>query len=472
MTNPSGELGELSAVELSGLFRSGEASPVEAVTAALSRIERFNPDVNAFAHVTPEIALAAAREAERRYLKGEPLGDIDGLPITIKELTPVIGIPQRNGSALGSTSPARKEPLVVRRLRGAGAAILGTTTSPELGWKGVTHGPATGITRNPWRKDRAAGGSSGGAAVAAALNMGVLHDGSDGGGSIRIPASFCGVVGFKPTFGWIPPAAANPHFELGHRGPLGRHVEDTLLYFNAAAGGSTEAMLGYCPSEVPDWRPCLAEGVQGLRVGYSRTLGYGHVDPDVAATVDRAAERIAGLGAIVESVDGLFPDPHQAYLTLWWSAAANMIRKMALTPEQHAMLDPGLARVAEAGRQLTADDYIEARLVLGEVRRAMAEFHRNYDVLMLPTMPITAFEAGCDVPPSSGMAEWSEWSPFTYPFNMTSQPAISVPCGFDRAGLPVGLQLVGRAYRDDVVLRLAAAYQTAYPEPLPNRPSD
>ncbi len=461
------EIGEMGAVELAALYRAHKVSPVEAVQVFLERIDRFDAALNIFAYVTPEIALAAARASEARWNRGEPLGPIDGLPVTIKELTSVVGIPYRNGSALGATEPATSEPLVVTRLRRQGVAILGTTTSPEFGWKGVTHGPTTGITTNPWKQDRAAGGSSGGAAVAAALNLGVLHDGSDGGGSIRIPASFCGVFGFKPSYGWVPPAMLSPHFDLAHRGPLTRRVEDAVLYFNAVAGPSADTVFGYCPPEVPDWGPSLRKDLRGLRVGYSRNLGYAEVSPDVSAALDRAAARLMELGVTVEEVGELFPNPNHAFMVLWHTAACNILGSMKLTADQEARLDPGFRAIAASGARLGANDYVEARLTSGRLRAVMVVFHQNYDALMLPTMPMPAFAAGLDVPEGSGMTDWSEWSPFTYPFNMTSQPAISLPCGFDRDGLPVGLQLVAANYRDDLVLRLAAGYQAAFPEPFP-----
>lgn len=464
------DLGEMDAEQLSHLFGTGEASPVEAARAALDRIERFNPSVNAFAYVVPDMALAAARQSEQRWRRGEPLGPLDGIPATIKELTPVIGIPTRKGSALGESEPAKAEPLAVQRLRDAGVSILGTTSSPELGWKGVTHGPATGATVNPWHRGRAAGGSSGGAAVAAALNMGVIHDGSDGAGSIRIPASFCGVFGFKPTYGWIPPSSTTPHFELAHRGPIARKVGDAALFLQASAGYTPHAAFGYCPPQLPDWRVELQQNVSGLRVGYSRSLRYADVSSDVAAAVDRAAARLVELGCIVEEAEPGFSDPHDSLTTLWSVALANVVKSMQLTSEQKKRLDPGLLELARSGVSVSADAYVEARMVLGDLRVHMARFHQRYDALLLPTMPIVAFDAGHDVPPGSGMKSWTEWSPFTYPFNMTSQPAASVPCGMDKDGMPVGMQLVGAWYGDGTVLRIAHAYQEAFGQPFPSAP--
>ncbi|OCJ01801.1 amidase [Agrobacterium sp. 13-626] len=465
------DLGEMSAAELSALFASGRASPVEAAKASLERIERFNPSVNAFAYVVPEMALAAARESEARWQKGEPLSPIDGAPTTIKELTPVKGIPWRRGSALGSKEPSDKEFLIMKRLRGAGVTILGTTTSPEFGWKGVTHGPAFGNTLNPWRTDRASGGSSGGAAVAAALNMGVLHEGSDGAGSIRIPASFCGVFGIKPTYGWIPSDTPSPLFELAHRGPLTRTVEDAALFLNATTGPTADAMYGYCPTPVPDWQQAIkGADLKGLKIGYSRNLGYAQVQPDVAAAIERAASRLAEMGAIVEEIDPGFSNPQDALLALWYAAEARTVDLANPTEEQKKLMDPGLLRIHAKGSALTAIDYVIAEQVRADLKVRMARFHETYDALMLPTMPTTAIEAGVDFPGGVEGKDWSDCSPFTYPFNMTGQPAVSVPCGFDADSLPIGLQFVGPRYRDDIVLKLAAAYQAAFPENLPSAP--
>lgn len=464
------DLGEMNAAELSGLFAARAASPVEVVQASLARIERFDPLVNAFAHVVPEAALEAARASEARWTKGKPLSPLDGVPITIKELTPVVGIPWRRGSKLGDPAPSTKEILEIKKLRDAGTVILGTTASPEFGWKGVTHGPAFGNTLNPWRTDRASGGSSGGAAVAAALNMGVLHEGSDGAGSIRIPSSFCGVFGIKPTFGWLPATLATPLMELAHRGPLTRTVADAALFLNAVTGPTPDELYGDCPTEVPDWTKAARGDIRGLRIGYSCNLGYAKVASDVASAVKRAARRLVDIGAIVEEVDPGFPSPLEALRVLWFSAEALTVDRVAPTAEAKSQLDPGLVAIADVGRGYTARDFLLAEQVRAELKVTMANFHERFDVLLTPTMPVTALAAGIDFPDGEGMTDWTDWSPFTYPFNMTGQPAVSVPCGFDKDGLPIGVQFVAKRFRDDVVLRLAAAYQAAHPEPLPLEP--
>ncbi|WP_341485770.1 amidase [Thioclava sp. GXIMD4215] len=464
------DLGEMSATELTRAYAAKEASPVEAVQASLDRIAKFDGAVNAFVYVVAEEALAEARASEARWAKGAPLSPIDGVPATIKELTRVKGIPFRKGSVLGEKEPSPTDLEIVTKLRQAGTPILGTTASPEFGWKGLTHGPEGGNTLNPWNTARASGGSSGGAAVAAALNMGVLHEGSDGAGSIRIPSSFCGVFGIKPTFGWVPSTAPTGLFELAHRGPLTRTVEDSGLFLNAVAGPSVNALYGRSPKEVPDFAAASRRSIKGMRIAYARTLDGAPVAPAVAEAVDRAAKAMADLGAIVEEADPGFASPQQALLDLWYAAQAWAVEQVNPTPEQIAKMDPGFVSITEQGRLLSARDFIAADQIRAQLKVTMAKFHERYDALMLPTMPLTAFEAGVDVPPGSGMTEWTDWSPFTYPFNMTEQPAVSVNCGFDADGLPIGLQFVGRWFEDEVVLALAAAYQAAHPTPFVDAP--
>lgn len=464
------DLGEMTAAELSEAFASGKASPVEATQAALARIERFNADVNAFVHVIADKALADAKASEQRWKTGEALSAIDGAPTTIKELTAVKGIPWSRGSVLGDKVPCNRQIEIVDRLQGAGAVILGTTRSPEFGWKGLTHNPTFGNTVNPWNTGRASGGSSGGAAVAAALNMGVLHEGSDGAGSIRIPSSFCGVFGYKSTFGWIPADAPSSLFELAHRGPLTRTVEDAALFLNATTGGSPNALYGWSPKEAPDWRDLVrkSRSVRGLKLAYSRNLGYATVQPDVAAAVERAVTRLSDMGAIVEEIDPGFDCPQDTLLTLWYAAEAQTLSIFSPTDEQKAQMDPGFLKICELGQTYSASDYVQARQARADLTAHMNRFFEKYDALVLPTMPLTAFEAGVDFPGGIEGKDWSDWSPFTYPFNLTGQPACSVPCGFDHDGLPIGLQFVSGTFNDEKVLSLASAYQAAYPEAVTN----
>ncbi|MFC6337716.1 amidase [Pseudomonas sp. CCM 7891] len=454
------EIANLTAVELLAHYRDKTLSPVEVTADTLLRIERYNPVVNAYCHVDPEGALQAAGASEQRWLKGEPCGALDGVPSSIKDLTLTVGMPTRKGSRTtsdeGRWDVDAPFPAFMRQ---AGAVLLGKTTTPEFGWKGVTDNPLYGITRNPWNTRMTAGGSSGGAGAAAALNLGVLHQGSDAGGSIRIPCAFTGTFGIKPTFGYVPQWPASSMTILSHLGPITRTVEDAVLMLQAVARPDARDGLIGAPRTTP-WLS-MGDNLKGLRIAYSPNFGYVDVDPQVARVVAQAVEGLVQLGAHVEQIDPGFSDPLEVFNTLWCAGAARLAGQ--LTEPQRALLDPGLLRIAEQGEQLSLNDYnaaLEARAML--VSR-MAAFHEHYDVLVSPMMPITAFEAGHNVPPGSGLGEWMEWTPFSYPFNLTQQPAASVPCGLAANGLPVGLHVVGARFADHQVLRVCQAYAKAFP---------
>ncbi|MFT5722693.1 MAG: aspartyl-tRNA(Asn)/glutamyl-tRNA(Gln) amidotransferase subunit A [Motiliproteus sp.] len=461
-------IADLTAVELLQLYRHKRLSPVEATAASLARIEQHNAAVNAYCHVDPEGAMASARASEKRWMSGAPCGSLDGVPASIKDLTLTKGMPTRMGSRTTSAEgPWRVDAPFTARMSEAGAVLLGKTTTPEFGWKGVTDSPLTGITRNPWNVAMTAGGSSGGAAAAAALNMGVLHQGSDAGGSIRIPAAFCGVFGLKPTFGHIPQWPASAMTTLSHLGPMTRSVEDAALMMNVVA--QTDDRDWYAgPGTDKSWDRGINTGVRGLRIAYSRNLGYVSVDPEVASAVEHAVSILAGLGAQVEEVDPGFEDPIESFNTLWFAGAAKLVD--GLTEQQRQLLDPGFIEIAARGREISLVDYLhaqDARACLGE---AMSRFHHRYDLLLTPSVPITAFAAGSNVAVES-QKDWMDWTPFSYPFNLTQQPAATVPCGLSTAGLPIGLQVVGPKFGDDLVLRacqvLSQAWIPSYSSLLP-----
>jgi aspartyl-tRNA(Asn)/glutamyl-tRNA(Gln) amidotransferase subunit A len=451
----------MSATDLLRLYRARSVSPVEAAQAALAQIARHNRRTNAFCLVDEAAALAAARAAERRWMKGAPVGLVDGVPTTIKDLLLSRGWPTLRGSRTiarkqrwGEDGPA------VARLRSHGAVFLGKTTTPEFGWKGVTDSPLTGITRNPWNTKLTPGGSSGGAAVAAALGMGALHIGTDGGGSVRIPAGFTGIVGLKASYGRIPAAPASAFLMLSHVGPMTRTVADAALMLTVMAAPDDRDWYAL-PHEPRDWRIGLDEGVRGLHIAFSPRLGHARVDGEVARLVRRAVAALAEMGAIVEDADPDVSDAEAAFRTLWFTGAAQMLRDMPAAKLK--LLDPGLRAAAEIGASNTALEFTRAirqREALGERFNA---FHRRYDLLVTPTMPIPAFATGIEVPGGSGLDRWTDWTPFSYPFNLTGQPAATVPCGLTRAGLPVGLQIVGRRYQDGLVLRAARAYESTHP---------
>ena len=462
-------LPDLTADALVDGYRRGHLSPVEVAEACLARLEAFQPRNNAFCLVEPEVTRAMARAAEARWRAGTPLSEVDGVPVTIKDNIDVAGWPTLKGSAVMPNTPCLADAPAVARLREAGAVFLGKTTMPELGWKGTSDSPLTGITRNPWNLACTTGGSSAGAAAAASLGIGRLHLGTDGAGSVRIPAAFTGLVALKSTFGRVPAAPISVMGVLAHLGPLTQTVRETVLAMEVIAQPDPRDMMASLPAI--NWRDGLEAGVAGMRIAYSPALGQDvEVHPDVARQVAAAAATFAALGARVEQVDPGFADPIEPLNTLWFSGAALALRAVSAADRQR--MDPGLVAAAEAGERLDAAAYVEALLYQrNALALHMARFHERFDLLICPTMPLPAFEAGCLTPEHGRYGTvWTNWSPFTYPFNLTQQPAISVPAGLTDDGMPVGLQIIGPFGADIRVLRAALAFESARPFPKPPAP--
>jgi aspartyl-tRNA(Asn)/glutamyl-tRNA(Gln) amidotransferase subunit A len=454
-----------SAVSLRDLYRRHALSPVEAAEILLNRLDRLQPSLNAFCIVDRDGALAASRESERRWQAGEQVRPLEGVPVTVKDLMLMRGFPTLRGSRL--VDPAQdwsEDAPVVARLRAAGAVILGKTTTPEFGWKAVGDSPLTGITRNPWNLARTPGGSSAGAAAACAAGIAPLHIGSDGAGSIRIPCAFTGIFGFKPSFGRVPQYPPSPMGLLAHTGPMTRTVGDAALMLTVLAGLDPRDPYGLPPEE-RSYSEGLDEGVDGWHVAFSPKLGYVAVDPEIAAAIAAAARQFEALGAHVEEVGAIFPSPREALLTLWATGAARAVA--AYPRDKRALLDPGLAAVAAEGERILAVDYVGADFARTTLGRQMAEFHQKFDLLLTPMMPIPALPVGQDLNDPAREQSWVDWSPFSYPFNMTRQPAASIPCGLTSSGLPIGLQIVGPLYADARVLRAARAFETTQPERRP-----
>lgn len=452
-------LSELTAHDSLSLFQSGKLSPVELVKDCLNRIEKHNPKLNAFCYVDAEGALNEARASEERWRKGHTKGPLDGIPSTIKDLTLTRGMPTRKGSASSDPDgPWDVDAPITARMKEAGAIILGKTTSPEFGWKGVTDNPLHGVTRNPWDPTLTAGGSSGGAGVAAALNLGMLHQGSDAGGSIRIPASFTGTFGFKPTFGLVPQWPPSAMTTLSHLGPMTRSVTDAQLMMEVITGQDTRD--GYSGPTYAPGRNRTPDNLKGWRIAFSPNLGYVEVAKDIAAVVEKSVEQLRALGAEVVEIDPGFSDPLGIFETLWFAGAGRLLSE--LTASQKLVLDPGFLEIAEVGQSITLEQYLEAQEQRYNLTAKMAAFHKEFDLLITPTLPIGPFAVGQNVPSSGNYKKWTDWTPFCYPFNLTQQPAASLPCGLDERGLPVGLHLVAARYQDHSVLSAAKLLESVF----------
>jgi aspartyl-tRNA(Asn)/glutamyl-tRNA(Gln) amidotransferase subunit A len=454
------DLCALSASALLDGYRKRTLSPLEVTEAVLRRIEALNPRINAFNLVSDQ-AMDEARASEARWAAGRPVGLLDGVPVSVKDIILTKGWPTLRGSkTISPKGPWNDDAPVTARLREHGAVLLGKTTTPEFGWKGVTDSPLTGITRNPWNPAKTPGGSSGGAAAAVACGMGPLAVGTDGGGSIRIPCSFTGLFGIKPSFGRVPAWPLSPFGTVAHVGPITREVADAALMLTVMSLPDARDWHAL-PYEPRDYRASLEKGVQDLRIAYSSNLGYAEVDREVAEIAAKSVHVLADLGAKVEERHPGFDNAGPLFQTHWFSAAAALIR----TVKEKKLVDRGLLEVAEQGAKVTAAELLEAQMKRGVLGMQMNLFHRDFDLLATPTLAVPAFDVGQETPVKG---RWTDWTPFTYPFNLTGQPAASIPCGFTRAGLPVGLQLVGPRFADALVLRAARAFESARPITLPD----
>ncbi len=462
----SQDLALMSAVDLLDQYRAKKLSPVEAAKAALQRIGRLNPRFNAFCLVDEAAALASAAASEARWMKGQPIGLVDGVPATVKDLLIAKGWPTLRGSKAVDPKQAWDEDApCVARLREEGAVLLGKTTTPEFGWKGVTDSPLTGITRNPWDETKTPGGSSGGAAVAAACGMGALHLGTDGGGSIRIPAGFTGIFGLKQSFGRVPASPLSPFGTLAHIGPMTRTVADAALMLNVITKPDLRDWYAI-PYDAKNYLDGLEAGVRGWKIAFSPTMGGHPVDPEIAKLVAAAAEVFRELGATVEEVEPeIGANVGLTFVNHWFPGAANALR--SYTPAQQAVMDPGLCEVAGAGATLPLMDYLASVKEREQLGVRMNQFHKKWDLLLTPTLPLPAFAAGVECPVMADGSRWTDWTPFSYPFNLTRQPAATVPCGLTSAGLPAGLQIVGPSFGDAAVLQAARAFEKLRPFRMP-----
>ena len=460
------DLSQCTVEQLLTLFRGGAVSPVQVTQEVLQRIQRINPLINAFCLVDEEAALASARISEKRWLahrrNAAPVGALEGIPASIKDLILTKGWPTLRGSR--TVNPQQNwdvDAPVTARLREAGAVLLGKTTTPEFGCKGETNSLLTGISRNPWNLANTPGGSSGGASAAVTAGLGPLAIGTDGAGSVRIPAAFCGNVGFKPSFGRVPAFPLSPFGSVAHLGPHAMTVTGVAQMMNVITQADARDWTSL-PYEATDYTDLLHSGIKGLRVAYSPTLGYAkNIHPEIAAATAQAAQHLQDLGAVVEQVDPGIEDPLDITTGLWFAGAYQVWR--TLSKEQQALTDPDFAAQAAIGETLDANALHQLNQRRGLLGSHLRQFMQQFDLILTPSTAVPAFKAL----PAGHSAMSSEamlgWTPFSYPFNLSQQPAISLPCGLTADGLPMGVQLVGPMFGDALVLRAAKALEDCYP---------
>ncbi len=456
------DLAYQSAVELAALIRTKKVSPREVMQALLKRIETLNPKLNAFVTVAAEEALCAATRAEQAVMSGERLGPLHGVPLHVKDNLFVAGSRTTFGSKLLEQNITADDCPAVKRLRSAGMIVMGRTNSPEFGWKGVTDNRVFGITRNPWNTNLTPGGSSGGASAAVATGMGPIGMGTDGGGSLRIPASFCGLVGFKASFGRVPNWPGSGGAILRHIGTITRTVADMAASLEAMAGPDPGDLLSL-PRSAVSFTAELETGIRGKRIAYCPDLGYATVEPEVAAICQQAAKRFTEAGAIVEEIKLEWRDPYPAWSVFFFGTAAAAVEKKLAT--QGDLLDPGFRRVVERGLQLRGVDFANALAARHDFWEQARKVYERCDLLLSPTLAVPPFAVGQDdADPLNGeKLDSLQWTRFTYPFNLTGQPAASIPAGWTKSGLPVGLQIIGDRFADLLVLQAARAFEQIQP---------
>jgi aspartyl-tRNA(Asn)/glutamyl-tRNA(Gln) amidotransferase subunit A len=451
------------ATELAALIRRKKISPVEIVDAVLARIDKLNPRLNAYVLVLGDAARRQAKAAERAVTRrSATLGPLHGVPYSVKDLVITHGVRTTFGTPLYRDNVPAEDAPIVARMTAAGGIMLGKTNTPTFGWIGATHNLVFGVTRNPWDLEKTPGGSSGGASAAVAAGLAPLAVGTDGGGSIRIPAACTGIFGHKPSYGRIPLHPVSGAWSLSHVGPMTRTVADAALMMNVCAGPDERDQYSL-PAARVDYLKALKGSVKGLRVAYSDDLGFvDAVDGEVRAACARAARAFRELGCRVETVTPGWPSPKDGWKQIFCGGIAT---RMAPSLDRKAEIEPGLYEIIQQTLAEPPTRYVQAwfdRLAWWQHPRALFE---TYDLLLTPTIACPPFDADADGPGeiAGRRVDRYGWIPFTYPFNLTGQPACSVPCGFTRAGLPIGLQIVGRRFDDVTVLRAAAAFERARP---------
>ncbi len=450
------------ATQLAAWVRAKQVSPTEIARAVLDRIDRLDASVNAFANLTPDLALEMAEKAEKAVVRGEATGVLHGVPVTIKDLFDLEGFPTQRGSFSQAGHMADSDSPVVQRLKTAGAVIVGKTTTSEFGWSGMSRSPRTGITHNPWKGGFNAGGSSAGAGAAAAMGFGPLHQGSDGAGSIRMPSHFSGVFGFKPTWGRVPHVPVRNNDLVSHVGPISRTVADAALFLDATAGAHPFDHTSLADSDNA-FSAALERDIGELRVAFSADLGHARVDQDVTDIVAKAARDFESFGCRIEPVEPAWGKDGPELARFFWAVHESPLARHLDAWEDK--MDPGLVACIRAGSGHSAETYLAMRARKLAYIERIVRFMADWDLLLTPSVSVAAFPVERLQPAHwpDHPWDWLSWSEFCYPFNMSGLPAASVPCGFTGSGLPVGLQIVGKRAADSLVLRAAAAFERARP---------
>jgi amidase len=454
------------ATELVRLYRARRASPLEVVQAVLARIDAVNPRVNAYVTLARESALRTARQATRALRPGATLPALHGVPVSIKDLTPTKGIRTTWGSKVFEHHVPAEDALIVQRLKAAGAIVVGKTNTPEFGAGGNTFNAVFGVTRNPWNLALTCGGSSGGAAVALACGMGPIAEGSDLGGSLRTPAAFCGVVGFRTTPGLVPLYPRDLAWDsLSVTGPMARTVADAALMLSVVAGPDDRAPLSY-EVDARAFRAAVRRpSIKGWRVAWSPDLdGLIPVDAEVARVAEGATRVLRGLGARVRAVSPSFAELPEIVLgTRGLSMVALHADKL---PEWRDRMQKGLLWNIEQGLALTPRGIARAQKLQTVLWHRVRRFMEGYELFVLPTVAVKPFPAEQPYPTEINgkpLEDYTRWFFLTYAITVLGLPVISVPAGFTRDGLPVGLQIVGRRRQEAAVLAAAAAFEAAAP---------
>ncbi|NQW17377.1 MAG: amidase [Chloroflexi bacterium] len=460
-----------SASELAELVRRGEVSPVELVEDGLRRIDQLNPQLNAFLAVDAEGALRTARTAEKSVVSGDTLGPLHGVPVPIKDVEEAEGLPHTAGSLVYKDRIATFDSLATRRIRAAGGIIMGKTNTSEFGQIGTNENRLGDACRNPWNPEMTSGASSGGSAVAVSTGISSIAQGGDGGGSIRIPASMCGIYGIKPTQGRIPRLMAGEtsyhSVKFAQSGPLARTVKDAALLLGVLAGPAEDGDKDAIQSAPPDFMAALDESISGLRVAWSPDLGGVAVDPEVRQLTESAARAFEGLGCNIDVPEFRPGSPEEVFRTfdVIYNSRVFATNGHLLENNRDQLTDYFIEGL-ENGKSFTAADLFHAMSKLEVYRAYVREFFSKYDILLTPTLATPSFPVGQHPETIDGKAvphrHWG-FTPFTYLFNMTGNPAASIPAGFTSSGLPVGLHIVGRFGEETTVLAASARFEEARP---------